>query len=204
MHLIDLTHTFTDEMPVYPGDPLPKLEQITNLEKDGYNDHELTSVMHVGTHMDAPLHMIKDGKTMNQIPVDHFFGKGVLLDARGKEKIEPELLTGKTIEPGSIVLIYTGFGARYREASYYEKNPNVAEAFAEVMVKAQVKIVGMDILGPDVPPFQTHKILLGNGILTIENLVNLEKLLDIPHFEVIALPMKLQSDAAWVRVVARY
>src|SRR3989338_1949040 len=105
MHLIDLTHTFTDNMPVYPGDPLPKLHQITTLEKDGYNDHELTSVMHVGTHMDAPLHMIKDGKTMNQISVDHFFGKGVLLDARGKEKIEPELLTGKTIEPSSIVLI---------------------------------------------------------------------------------------------------
>jgi len=204
MHLIDLTHTFTDEMPVYPGDPLPKLEQITNLEKDGYNDHELTSVMHVGTHMDAPLHMIKDGKTMNQIPVDHFFGKGVLLDARGKEKIEPELLTGKTIEPGSIVLIYTGFGARYRDASYYEKNPNVTEEFAEAMVKAKVKIVGMDILGPDAPPFPTHKILLGKGVLIIENLTNLEKLLDIPQFEVIALPMKLQSDAAWVRVVARY
>lgn len=49
-----------------------------------------------------------------------------------------------------------------------------------------------------------HKTLLGNGILIMENLVNLEKLLDIPSFEVIALPMKLQADAAWVRVVVRY
>lgn len=204
MNLIDLTHTFTNDMPVYPGDPLPKLHQITTLEKDGYNDHELTSVMHVGTHMDAPLHMIKDGKTMNQISVDHFFGKGVLLDARGKTKIDTDLLNKKTIESGSIVLIYTGFGARYRDASYYEKNPNVTEEFAEAMVKAKMKIVGMDILGPDAPPFRAHKILLGNGILIIENLVNLEKLLDIPTFEIIALPLKLQADAAWVRVVAVY
>lgn len=80
----------------------------------------------------------------------------------------------------------------------------MTEEFAETMVKAHVKIVGMDILAPDVAPFPTHKILLGNGILIIENLVNLEKLMDIPTFEVIALPMKLQSDAAWVRVVARY
>jgi len=158
-------------MPVYLGDPLPKLHQITTLEKDGYNDHELTSVMHVGTHMDAPLHMIQNGKT---------------------------------IEKGSIVLVYTDFGKNYRNKKYYENVPNITKAFAEEMVKAQVKIIGMDILGPDAPPFPTHKILLGNSILIIENLVNLEKLLDIPHFEVIALPMKLQSDAAWVRVVARY
>src|SRR3989338_1216420 len=110
MHLIDLTHSFTSNMPVYPGDPLPKLKQITDLEKDGYNDHELISVMHVGTHMDAPLHKIKDGKTMDQIPVDHFFGNGVLLDTRGKTKIDAEILDGKTIESGSIVLIDTGFG----------------------------------------------------------------------------------------------
>ena len=203
MKLIDLTHTFDKNMPVYPGDPEPKLEQITSLEKDGYNDSLITSVMHVGTHMDAPFHMINKGKTMDQMPVESFFGKGVLIDARGQKKIEASLLDGKEISEGSIVLLYTGYGEKYRTKDYFKNIPQVTEEFAHEMVKSKVKIVGMDILGPDEPPFPTHKILLGKEILIIENLVNLDKLLDVSSFEIIALPMKLQADAAPVRVVAR-
>ena len=39
MKLIDLTHSFTNQMPVYPGDPLPTLTQVTSIEKEGYTDH---------------------------------------------------------------------------------------------------------------------------------------------------------------------
>jgi kynurenine formamidase len=71
------------------------------------------------------------------------------------------------------------------------------------MVKLEVKIVGMDMLGPDYDkPWATHKVLLGNDILILENLTNLDQLLNIEHFDVIALPAKLHSDAAPVRVVA--
>lgn len=49
-------------MPVYPGDPKPTLEQVAFIAKDTFNDHKLTTVMHVGTHIDAPLHMIANGK----------------------------------------------------------------------------------------------------------------------------------------------
>lgn len=62
MKIIDLTHSFTDKMPVYPGDPEPSLNKVADLNKEGYNDHLLKTVMHIGTHMDAPLHMIKNGK----------------------------------------------------------------------------------------------------------------------------------------------
>ncbi|MDA1316720.1 MAG: cyclase family protein [bacterium] len=203
MKLIDLTHTFDKTMPVFPGDPDSKLEHTALLEKDGYNDSLLTTLMHVGTHMDAPLHMIKDGKTMDQMPVESFFGKGVLIDARGQSKIEATLLKDVQISEGSIVLLYTGYGEKYRTKDYFENNPQVTEEFAQEMVKRKVKIVGMDILGPDEPPFPTHKILLGKEILIIENLVNLNKLLHIPSFEIIVLPMNLQADAAPVRVVAR-
>jgi len=203
MELIDLTHTFNKSMPVYPGDPEPKLEQITTLAKDGYTDSLITSVMHVGTHMDAPLHMIEDGKTMDQMPISTFFGKGILIDARGQKKIDTALLDGKEFAEEFIILIYTGFGEKYRTKDYFENIPQVTEAFAQEMVKRKVKIVGMDILGPDEPPFPTHKILLGHEILIIENLTNLDKLLHVSSFEIMALPMKLQADAAPVRVVAK-
>ena len=70
------------------------------------------------------------------------------------------------------------------------------------MVELGVHAVGMDTLGPDEPPFPTHKILLGNGILIIENLTNLDKLIG-KQFDVIALPVKLATDAASVRVIAK-
>lgn len=117
--------------------------------------------------------------------------------------MDSTLLDGINIEENSIVLIYTGFGEKYRSQSYYENYPVVTEDFAQKMVDVQVKIVGMDILGPDQPPFPTHKILLGHEILIIENLTNLNQLVGIADFEIIALPMKLQADAAPVRVIAR-
>jgi kynurenine formamidase len=204
MKIIDLTHTFTDDMPVYPGDPKATLEQVAFIEKDTFNDHKITTVMHVGTHMDAPLHMIAGGKTMNEINPDKFIGKGVVIDVRGKNKIDVSVLEGVQIEEGMVVLLYTGFGSKYRTEDYFRDYPELKEDFANRMVELKVKMVGMDMLGPDLDqPWATHKILLGNEILILENLDNLDQLLNVTDFEVVALPAKLKADAAPVRVIAR-
>lgn len=203
MKLIDLTHTFTSDMPVYPGDPKATLEQVTFIAKDTYNDHRLTAVMHVGTHMDAPLHMIENGKKMDEINPEKFFGRGILIDVRGKMSIDATVLEGIQIEKGSFVLLYTGFGSKYRSDDYFKDYPELKEDFANKMVELEVKMVGMDMLGPDYDkPWATHKILLRNEILILENLTNLDQL-EGKDFDVIALPMKLQADAAPVRVVAK-
>jgi kynurenine formamidase len=202
MKYIDLTHTFTQDMPVYPGDPKASLEQVAFIEKDSYNDHKIATAMHVGTHMDAPLHMIEDGKRMDEIDVERFFGKGVLIDVRGKMEIGASVLEGVEIEEGSIVLLFTGFGSKYRTEDYFKDYPELKEDFANKMVELGVKSVGMDMLSPDNDkPWVTHKILLGNEITILENLANLDQLLGIKDFEVIALPAKFQADAAPVRVI---
>lgn len=189
-------------MPAFPGDPQATLTPVASITKEGYTDHELKSYMHVGTHMDAPLHMIENGKKMDSLPLDNFFGPGVVLDVRGKQVIDASVFDTIDVLPGSIVLLYTGFGKLFQTEAYFNNQPTVNEDFARRAVDLKVKIVGMDILGPDQPPFPTHKILLGNSVLIVENLVNLDQLLSQPNFEIIALPMKLQADAAPVRVVA--
>lgn len=202
MEIVDLTHTFTDNMPVFPGDPPATLKQVTNIDEHGYTDHEIKSFMHVGTHMDAPLHMIQGGKKIDEIQPERFIGKGVIIDARNKNIIDSSVLQNLSIEPGSIILIYTGFGEKFGNPQYDNNQPTISEDFAVKAVELQAKIVGMDILGPDQPPFLTHKKLLSNDVLIIENLANLDHLLGVTEFEVIALPMKLQADAAPVRVIA--
>ncbi len=202
MQYIDLTHSFVSNMPAYPGDPKATLSQSASIETEGYTDHLLNTLMHVGTHMDAPLHMIPNGAHMDELPLETFFGKGVLINAQGIQNIDASILANVSIQPQSIVLVYTGFGSKYHTPQYFDNYPQIDESFAKRMVEMKVKIVGMDIVGPDQPPFLTHKRLLGNGVLIIENLTNLEALLVVKDFNVIALPAKFHTDAAPVRVIA--
>ncbi len=202
MKYIDLTHTFKQSMPVYPGDPEPELKQIAFLEKDGYNDFQIKTGMHVGTHMDAPLHMLKTGKRLSEYPPEHFFGKGHLIDARGIS-IDASLLEGKEISKGDIVFITTGLSGKFGTPEYYEGYPEINESFALKLIKLGVSIVGMDTPSPDRPPFAIHKLLLGNDMLIIENLTNLESLLEHEQFNVMALPAKFDCEAAPIRVVAQ-
>ena len=199
MRIIDLTHTFEGTMPSYPGDPVPSLKKIL---KDECMDHALSTTMHIGTHMDAPLHMIAKGSYLSDIPADRFVGRGVLIDARGQDALSVDLLEKSDVREGDIVLLYTGHGETFHEKTYYAHYPLCTEDFAEEIVRRKVKIVGMDTASPDASPFPVHKILLGIGILIIANLCNLKALLDCGAFTVAALPMKLKSDAGPVRVVA--
>lgn len=78
MKFIDLTQPVTENMQVYPGDPQSTLKQIAFIEADGSNDFQVQTGMHVGTHIDAPFHMIQNGKKLHEYPVDHFFWKRAL------------------------------------------------------------------------------------------------------------------------------
>lgn len=204
MKYIDLSHEFVDAMPVFPGDPETTLKQITSIPKEGYTDHQLTTAMHVGTHMDAPLHMVEGGKYMSEISVDRFAGPGCVLDVRGKKEIDKSVLSGVSIPEGAIVLLHTGLSSLYGTEQYTKEYPKIAESFAQALVTAKVKILGMDMLNPDTEEsFPIHKILLSHEILIIENLTNLDALENQKDFEVFAFPIKLHADAASVRVVAR-
>lgn len=200
---LDLTHTFTASMPVYPGDSKPELVQSAFIDRDGVVDHRLESGMHVGTHMDAPAHMVKDGKYLSEYPSEKFFGRGILIDARDKTFADADLLSGANIQAGDIVLICFGWSKKFGDDEYYKKHPELTKAFANKLVELGVSIVGMDTPSPDKAPYQVHKILLPHDILIIENLANLEALRGKQSFEIIALPAKFQTDAAPCRVVAK-
>lgn len=201
MKYIDLTHTFKQKMPVYPGDSLSELRQVSFINKDDCNEFQIKTGMHVGTHMDGPLHMLKNGKKLSTFPPHKFFGRGHLIDAR-KKKINKELLKKHKIKKDDIVIIITGFYKKFGKKEYYKNYPEITENFALELVKLRIKIVGMDTPSPDYPPFKIHKILLNNNILIIENLTNLEALLNYKKFTIIALPAKFEADSAPVRVVA--
>lgn len=205
MNYIDLTHKFGRKMAVFPGDSEPKIKQIAFIESEGYCNFQINSEMHIGTHIESPMHMIKNGKKISEYSVDHFFGRGHLIDARnlGGQKIESHLLDRKNISRGDILLILTGYSTNYGTRQYFESFPELSNNFTEMIIKIGVKIIGLDSPSPDSTPYLVHKMLFAKDILIIENLTNLDKLLAYEEFEIIALPAKFDTDAAPARVVAK-
>ena len=200
--LIDLTQLITNGMPVYPGDEPPQLTETVHFDEHQCVNHQIKSSMHVGTHMDGPMHMVRDGRKLCDLPVDRFVGRGILVDARGRAVIDADVLEGVTVEAGDIVLFWTDWSKKWGSEEYYGNFPVLTPALAEKLVTAGVKMIGLDTPSPDGEPYTVHRILLGKEILIVENLVGLEALAG-KAFEVFALPTKYDADSAPVRVVAR-
>lgn len=203
MTLIDLTHRLDAATPVYPGDPKPELTQIATLEEDGFAAFHLSSGLQLGTHMDAPLHMVEGGAAMADVPVERFVGRGVLVAAEGASAVSAESLRGLALQAGDIVLVRTGWGARFGAPGYFDGFPEVEADFARALVRAGIAMLGLDTPSPDAPPYPVHKILLGAGIPIIENLAHLDRLPAGADFEVLAAPPRIAADGAPVRVLAR-
>lgn len=203
MTYIDLTHPYTREMPVFPGDAYPKWRQAATIQKNGYNVVQLRAGMHIGTHMDAPNHMVEGGRTLDCFPPEHLIGPACVVHAFNKPRVTLGELDQKVLDRVSIVLVYTGWDRFFKEETYYRDYPELDLEFASALVEAGIKIVGLDFPSPDREPYAVHKKLLGNEVLIVENLTGLEALLPYQDIEVMALPARYEADGAPVRVVAR-
>jgi arylformamidase len=198
--LIDLSVDLNEKTPVYPGDPETKINPAGIFETSGYQDHYVCMGTHVGTHMDAPSHMISGGKNLNEFPIEKFSGGGVYI--RMNEDFDAEEIKKSDIQEGDIVLFHTGMSEKYHDSTYFEKYPAMSEEIAVWLVEKKVKMVGVDTCSVDnIENFPIHKILLRGEVLIIENLSNLKELVG-KSFKIHAFPIKLQINGAPVRVVA--
>lgn len=202
MTYVDLSQTIGGSSPVYPGDCATNIAQTRFFEKDGYVIHEVETNLHVGTHVDMPMHLVRDSRFASAFPVDAFTGRAVLFDVRGLSEIDWQTQFER-VAPSDIVLFYTGFDAYYGEEKYYTCHPVLTENLAKMLVRKQVKMVGIDTPSPDFAPFSVHQTLLTAGIFILENLTNLHALLLAPEVELHAVPLKIEAEASIVRAYAK-
>jgi kynurenine formamidase len=202
MQIFDLSHPFEHNMPVYPGDIPVKLRQTVFINDHGYNNHYLETGMHVGTHMDAPLHMLENGCMISELGVNQFVGRGILINAVDMDQDRILHTIEENVSKGDIVLFRFDYSKHFGSPDYYYKYPEISETVAEKLVSLEVKMIGMDTPSPDRNPFQVHKILLAKNIPIVENLCNLDKLEKCNEFRVIALPLRIHADGSPTRVIA--
>lgn len=149
---------------VYPGDPIPEKKLINFIEKgDLYNLTEFSMCAHNGTHIDAPFHFIKDGKTVDAIGLEPFVGLAYVAEHQG---------------------IVTGDDAVKINEKAKEKNPEstkrilikgyaeVSSEAAKVFASARILLLGNEsqTVGPENAPMEVHLILLTADIVLLEGI----------------------------------
>ena len=208
---IDLSQELADGMPVYPGDPEPSFEPAATLDKDGVNLTRLILGSHTGTHVDAPMHFVRGGVTVDQIPASSFIGEAYVADfsskpmgsgigARDLEAI------GRKIQAGDILLCYTGSSERWGDPATNINFTYLAPDGADFLVARKIRGFGIDFLSVEkfkAPSPESHKKLLQNGIYIVESLSKNLKMFIGQRVLFIALPLKLKGrDGAPCRAVA--
>ena len=128
--LIDMTHTITPEIPIYPGTPVPSLSPACTLTRDGFRETMLSFSSHTGTHMDAPAHLLQDGRTLDDMPMSQFSGRATVLDVSGEGPVITEafLQSRPTMRPStartSSCSTPAGRAAGGRRASWRTPSPS--------------------------------------------------------------------------------
>lgn len=202
MKLIDLSCPIDNDIRIHPLDSSASLKQEQSLQHDGFNSFRLEIGLHTGTHIDAPMHLTENKKYINEYDLNRFYGKGILIDVRDENIIRYKEKYNSTIQKDDIVIFYTGHSVKYNSDEYFTDHPVLDMEIAEFLVSKKIKMTGFDLPSPDRSPYLIHKKLLDNGIMIIENMMNLGKLID-KKFEIFAFPLNIKADSSIVRAAAK-
>jgi len=185
MEIIDLTKEISELLEIYPGDPKVEIQQWTTIEKSGYSVHKLCLGSHTGTHLDAPSHMIPNGKTLDEIDLQKLVGNIVKLKFTHKHiKLEDVVNKIREIKKESILILDVPKGGFL--------DVKVAQLIVEnKKIKAVGFSDGANIDTPRDSSFPVHKIFLKAEVPIITGLVNLERVIDGDLL--IVLPLKIQK-----------
>ncbi|WP_436643318.1 cyclase family protein [Microbaculum sp. FT89] len=156
LQFYELSHQWGHGTPSMPGHEDVHLRRTVKHAQHGVMAHRIRMVMHSGTHLNAPVHLIQKGIGVGGIALDRFFGNGVIVRIPKDrwEFVEPADLQSAlpAIQAGDIVVINTGWHARYADSlEYFGDSPGLSHAAAGWLVGKDVKLVAVDTPQVDHP-----------------------------------------------------
>ena len=104
MKIYDLTHKTENNMTAYSLEEKPDIKNLFTIKKDSFNVTSLGLSSHLGTHIDVPLHMIENGKSICDLPIESFFGKGKCISFNELQNID---FIKNEIKNIDFLLVYT-------------------------------------------------------------------------------------------------
>jgi kynurenine formamidase len=209
MTCVDLTHTLTPGMPVYPNTQPPTFTNANTIERHGFAEKLISMYSHTGTHVDAPAHMLAGGATLDRLDVRRFVGPACVIDvsAPGVSMVPASTLDSAAdlVAGCQFVLFHTGWSERWGQDDYFSGFPVLSLEAARWLALRGLSGVGFDAISADpvgAPVFENHFEFFRAGMLIVENLTGLRPLVG-KRFTFSCLPLKLQdADGSPVRAVA--
>lgn len=188
------------------------IKPAKTIEKEGWNATMLELYSHAGTHMDAPVHFISGGKTLDQQDLSVCCGPARIVNLAPASPRQLHTIDDITraigeVFPGDRLLFRTDWHTRYGTPEYRDELPRVSIELAQWLVKQQVAMIGVE--PPSVADVNNiseltsvHQTLFHGGVLIVEGLANLDQLTQA-EVEFIALPLRIiGGDGCPVRAIA--
>jgi kynurenine formamidase len=228
---VDLTHPFDESTLYWPtADPFA-LEVVAEGETESgwYAANAFCAAEHGGTHLDAPVHFAEGGWTAAEIPLANLIGETIVVDVSVAANTDPDLAVGVdafeaweaeqgAFPEGAVVLLFTGWGARWPDPARYlgtaERGtaavadlhfPGLSEAGARWLVDRGARAVGIDTASIDrgqSTDFRAHRVLAAANVPIFENVAHLDRVPTRGAW-IIALPMKISRGTGGpLRIVA--
>jgi arylformamidase len=204
---IDLSHNLKNGMPFYPGTLPPDFNEVSTVEKNGFSERHLSMLSHTGTHIDFPAHLIKNGKTQSDYPIEMFIGKALKINIESNNDLSIDFIKHRIAISGmpDFILLSNGWDKYWGSDNYFEGFPLPNQKALEYICALNIKGIGIDSVSIDKvgsAELKNHFIVFEKKLFIIENLINLRDLPDY-LFEFFCLPLKIEKgDGSPVRAFA--
>ncbi len=193
MKIYDISTLIHEDMIVYKNKPekKPVITVVNDYSKGTSYESRALLDMHVGTHMDAPLHMLENGNTIDNQDLYKCVTECKVFDLSSvSEKIKLEDIEKYEINENDFIIFKT---KNSFDTEFDFKFVFISTEVAELLASKKIKGVGIDALSVerDQPKHETHEALLKNNIAILEGL-NLRDIKEGNYF-LIALPLKIKG-----------
>ena len=202
----DISVSISPQLPVWPDTQPIEFQRTLDLDQgDIANDTTICMSVHTGTHVDASLHFVSSGRSVDELPLETLIGLATVIDVGELEVITAIFLEGLELPNNLKRILFKTKNSKLWDSSTFEPNFVALSCdAAEWLINQGIVLVGIDYLsiqrfydGPE-----THIVLLQSDVVIIEGL----NLRDVPtgNYELICLPIKLKGlEGAPSRVILR-
>jgi arylformamidase len=207
MELIDLSHPLAHGQASFPNDPKMAIIPHGAVATHTYNITHVLMGTHQGTHLDAMFHFFDDGRTLDQMPLEWFYGPASVLripkEPNGEISAEDLRRHESELTPGARVIVNTGWHRQFGAPNFFTEFPSFSLDAARYLAAQRIRLLGMDMPTPGKQWLELHHILLAREteIVVVESLANLDVLPD--QFVFAGFPLNFKGrDGSPIRAVA--
>lgn len=211
MQIYDVSVPLSAQTPTYPGDPGIEIRDwLTLAGGDAANVSLLHFGAHSGTHVDAPAHFIEGGSTVASLSLEALIGQADVVDVPHDVKIIDDAFVTANCSPDSERVLFKTRNSEFWNGSkptFRSDYTHIDAGAARKLVDSRIKLVGIDYLSVErfeSENFETHHLLLENGVVILEGL-DLRAIV-AGSYELICLPLKItggNGDGAPARAILR-